>query len=83
MPTLHVRLLGDFLLLADDVPITTFEMPRLQSLLAYLLLHHDAPQVRSHLAFVLWPDSTDAQAHANLRNILHHVRHALHGPAPG
>ena len=78
MPTLHVRLLGDFLLLADDVPITTFEMPRLQSLLAYLLLHHDAPQVRSHLAFVLWPDSTDAQAHANLRNILHHVRHALH-----
>src|SRR5437667_11949496 len=52
-------------------------MPRLQSLLAYLLLHRSTPQGRSHLAFALWPDSTDAQAHTNLRNLVHKLRQAL------
>src|SRR5262249_43485914 len=35
------------------------------------------PQSRSHLAFLLWPDSTDAQAHTNLRNLIHKLRQAL------
>jgi DNA-binding SARP family transcriptional activator len=51
--------------------------PRLQSLLAYLLLHRDAPQSRAHLAFLFWPESTEAQAQTNLRNLLYHLRHAL------
>src|SRR5579859_5622671 len=76
-PTLHIHLLGDFLLLADDSPVTTLQVPRLQSLLAYLVLHRTAPQERSHLAFLLWPDSTDAQAHVNLRKALHHLRQTL------
>ncbi|HEY5004969.1 MAG TPA: AAA family ATPase, partial [Ktedonobacteraceae bacterium] len=50
---------------------------RLQSLLAYLLLHRHAPQNRSHLAFLLWPDSTEAQAHTNLRKLLYQLRQAL------
>jgi len=50
---------------------------RQQSLLAYLLLHRDAPQARHHLAFLFWPDSTEMQALTNLRNLLHHLRHAL------
>src|SRR6266436_1037610 len=70
-------LLGDFLLLLEDAPVTTVDWPRLQSLLAYLVLHAAAPQSRTHLAFLLWPDSTEAQAHTNLRHLLHRLRRAL------
>ena len=76
-PTLHMHLLGDFSLVAGEAPVTTGVVPRLQSLLAYLVLHSGAPQDRSHLAFLLWPDSTEAQAHTNLRKLLHHLRQAL------
>lgn len=58
-------------------PLRTLESPRLQSLLAYLLLYRNAPQKRQHLAFVLWPDSTEAQARTNLRQLLHHLRRAI------
>jgi DNA-binding SARP family transcriptional activator len=75
--TLHVRLLGDFRLDYGDEPVTSVNTPRLQSLLAYLVLHLDAPQPRYHLAFILWPDSTEAQALTNLRNLLYHLRRAL------
>ncbi|HEX4714610.1 MAG TPA: BTAD domain-containing putative transcriptional regulator [Ktedonobacteraceae bacterium] len=77
IPTLRISLLGDFLLVVDDKPVTALAVPRLQSLLAYLLLHRDAPQDRSHLAFLLWPDSTEAQAHTNLRKLLYQLRQAL------
>src|SRR5262249_49363525 len=30
-----------------------------------------------HIAFLFWPDSTDAQARTNLRQLLHHLRSAL------
>src|SRR5437773_12026626 len=62
IPTLHIHLLGDFLLVSGDTPVTTVNVARLQSLLAYLVLHLTAPQARSHLAFLLWPDSDEAQS---------------------
>src|SRR5262245_29408239 len=77
VPNLHIRLLGDFLLVSGDTPITSINSPRLQSLLAYLLLHRHAPQDRSHLAFLLLPDSTEAQAHSSLRQLLFQLRRAL------
>ncbi|MBV9613894.1 MAG: AAA family ATPase, partial [Ktedonobacteraceae bacterium] len=77
IPPLHIHLLGDFLLVSGDIPVTTITVPRLQSLLAYLLLHRDTPQNRSHLAFLLWPDSTEAQAHTNLRKLLYQLRQAF------
>ena len=77
IPTLHIHLLGDFLLVSGDTPVTTVTIPRLQSLLAYLLLHRTTPQDRSHLAFLLWPDSTEAQAHTNLRKLLYQLRQSL------
>lgn len=77
IPTLHIHLLGDFLLLSEDTPVLTINSPRLQSLLAYLVLHRAAPQDRSHLAFLLWPDSTEARAHSSLRKLLHQLRQAL------
>ncbi len=74
---LSVALLGDFSIWYDGAPITEVDTPRLQSLLAYLMLHRDAPQSRAHLAFLFWPDTTEAQARTNLRNLLHHLRRAL------
>ena len=34
--TLRIRLLGEFVLLANDMPISGLDVPRLRSLLAYL-----------------------------------------------
>ncbi|MBI3943358.1 MAG: hypothetical protein HY326_10130, partial [Chloroflexi bacterium] len=77
MGALHIQLLGDFRLRHDDTPLTGVDTPRLQSLLAYLLLHREAAQSRHHLAFLFWPDSTEAQALANLRKLLFLLRQAL------
>jgi len=76
-PALHIQLLGDFRLVYDSTPVTSVNTARLQSLLAYLVLHRNAPQPRHHVAFLFWPDSTEAQAHTNLRNLLHLLRQAL------
>ncbi len=75
--TLRIRLLGDFILLANDLPTSLLDVPHLQSLLAYLALHRGVPQARSRIAYMLWPDSTDAQAHTNLRNLLFRLRLTL------
>src|SRR5215467_7570921 len=75
--TLHIRLLGEFSLASGETPLTGVDWPRLQSLLAYLVLHHNAPQSRTHLASLLWLDSTETQAHSNLRTLLFRLRQAL------
>jgi predicted ATPase/DNA-binding SARP family transcriptional activator len=80
LPALEIHILGDFRLVYAGQLVTSVSSPRLQSLLAYLVLHRAAPQSRRHLAFLLWPDSTEAQARTNLRYLLHQLRQAL--PAP-
>src|SRR4051812_4389599 len=50
---------------------------RLQSLLAYLLLHRNSPHARQHLAFLFWPDANEAHARANLRKALYELRRLL------
>ncbi len=75
--TLHIRLLGDFSLIYADRQVTGLNSMRLQSLLAYLVLHRDVPQQRQHLAFLFWPDTTEAQARNNLRQLLHQLRQAF------
>ena len=77
MQVLRVHLLGEFRLYHGDQSVTTLNRARLQSLLAYLVLHRHAPQLRSHLASLFWPDTSEAQARTNLRNLLHALRHAL------
>src|SRR5213596_3748765 len=77
MPTLHLRLLGDFNLLYADQQVTSLNTTRLRSLFAYLVLHRDVPQQRQHLAFLFWPDATEAQARNNLRQLLHQLRQAF------
>lgn len=74
---LHIRLLGEFALRRGREPVGSFDSPRLQSLLACLLLHGDAPQSRERIAFRLWPDSTEGQAKTNLRQLVHQLRRRL------
>lgn len=75
--TLHIRLLGEFRLAYDNRPLEAILPPRAQSLLAYLLINRTAPQPRQRLAFLFWPDSSEAQARTNLRKQVHQLRHAL------
>ena len=77
MPTLYLRLLGDFSLIYADQQVTSLNTVRLQSLLTYLVLHRDVPQQRQHLAFLFWPDTTETQARNNLRQLLHQLRQAF------
>ncbi|MDQ3677047.1 MAG: AAA family ATPase [Actinomycetota bacterium] len=76
-PTLHIRLLGGFGLSLENRPLTTVDAPRLQSLLAHLVLHRDTRQPRERLAFLFWPDSEESQSRTNLRQALHLLRRAL------
>ncbi len=82
-PCLRIRLLGEFRIDYDGAPVDGLTRPRCQALLAYLLLHRDAPQSRRHLAFLLWPDSSEAQALTNLRHVLHDLQAALPDPDEG
>lgn len=74
---LHLRLLGSTDLRLGVQRLGPLDSARAESLLAYLLLHRDAPQPRQRLAFLLWPGSTERQAHTNLRKVLHTLRHTL------
>src|SRR5690348_8569648 len=64
-PTLAIRLFGALDLRLGEVALPPLDSARAESLLAYLLLHREAPQARQRLAFLLWPDSTEAQARTN------------------
>lgn len=77
MATLSIQLLGTFQICLDGQPLPDFDQRRQQLLLAYLLLHRHAPLSRTHLAFTLWPDSTDNQALGNLRRELSKLRRRL------
>ncbi|MFL5803257.1 MAG: BTAD domain-containing putative transcriptional regulator [Roseiflexaceae bacterium] len=77
VPMLHIQFLGGFRLRLDDTPVTALDHPRLQALLAYLVLRRAMPQTRQQLAFLLWPDSSETQARTNLRTLLHRLRQAL------
>jgi DNA-binding SARP family transcriptional activator len=76
----EVRLLGQPRVLVEGRPVAAFASPRLLSLLAFLVFHRQAPVRRQRVAFLFWPDSTESQAHTNLRQALHNLRRALPEP---
>lgn len=76
-PHLHIQLLGEFRLSVDEHPLDTLYQPRLQALMAYLLLHRHAPQPRQQIAFSFWPDSSEQQAYTNLRKLFFQLRRVL------
>ncbi len=76
-PLARARVLGRFDLSLDGVQVPPLESARAESLLAFLVLHQNTATSRQHLAFLLWPDSTEAQARTNLRHLLHTLRRRL------
>jgi DNA-binding SARP family transcriptional activator/predicted ATPase len=76
VPQFRIQVFGAFQVSCGAQPITAINTNRLQSLLAYLILH-EGPQQRERLAFQLWPESSDSQARTNLRQLLHNLRRAL------
>jgi DNA-binding SARP family transcriptional activator/predicted ATPase len=71
---LRVTLLGAFRIVADGHMVSEIRQSRQHALLAYLMLHPEHPHARQELAFRFWPDSSERQAHANLRYLLHQLR---------
>ena len=74
LPQLKACLLGGFSLFVDGRPQENVNQPQQQSLLAYLMTHTQTPQLRKHVAFLFWPDSSENRAYANLRGALHKLR---------
>src|SRR5437868_4943556 len=74
---MRVNLFGNLRISFAGHPVTAVNTNRLHSLIAYLILHGDAPQPRERLAFMLWPSSGESQARTNLRQLLHHLKRAL------
>jgi DNA-binding SARP family transcriptional activator len=73
--SLEVKLLGDVGVVLNGQRLPGFDSLRLQRLLAFLSLGdvHN----RAHLAYEMWPDSSETQALGNLRKLLHDLRREL------
>ena len=76
-PIARIQVLGRFDLSLGGVRVPPLESARAESLLAFLLLNRHTAASRQHLAFLLWPDSTEAQARTNLRHLVHTLRSRL------
>jgi DNA-binding SARP family transcriptional activator/predicted ATPase len=74
---MRISLFGNLRISFAGRPVTAINTNRLQSLIAYLILHADIAQPRERLAFILWPASSESQARTNLRQLLHHLKRAL------
>ncbi|HEY0394159.1 MAG TPA: AAA family ATPase [Candidatus Elarobacter sp.] len=74
---LQVRLFGHPRIALDGVPASGAARPKVVPLLAYLLLHRDAPRARRQVANALWPDASEEDARANLRRHLNYLQNLL------
>lgn len=74
LPTFSIFLLGSFQVYYGEMALADRFKPRLQALVAYLLLHRNTPVSRQQLAFHFWPDSTEARARANVRKLVYRLR---------
>ena len=79
--SLHVSLFGEFALVNNDGAPNpgALSRPRVQELMAWLLLHADGGGSRGACAAALWPTSSEAQARTNLRREWHALVGAI-GP---
>ncbi len=77
IPSLEIRLLGEYTVALAGSTIHDLDTARLQALLAYLVLNRGAPQPRQRIAFLFWPETSDSQAQTNLRQLLHTLRKRL------
>lgn len=70
----HLRLLGDFALIAADGRSISVTNRRARALLAYLALEPEHAAPRERIAGLLWSDRGDSQARASLRQCLLELR---------
>ncbi len=78
---LHLRLFGAFDAQINGCPLPRLRSRKGQELLTLLVLRQGRYTERTWLASVLWPESTESQALANLRLSLTDLRKALGGEA--
>jgi predicted ATPase len=74
---IDISLLGEIRVALDSSVVVALRSPRAMALLGFLLVHRGAPQRREYVAGQFWPDSSQAQARANLRRELHSLRSGL------
>ena len=74
---LQIGFLGGFQLCYNGKTVTSVNTPRMQQLLAYLILHRTTQLSRRTPAFLFWSNSSEKQAYTNLRNLLFQMRRAL------
>ncbi len=79
---LRIHLLGYPQIFNDNVPLPPPTPNKVFVLWAYLLLNGRRPIPRDHLAYTLWPDTTEPNARANLRRHLHLLRKYLPDAPP-
>lgn len=72
----ELKLLGTPQILRNGQPITTLSAAKSQALLFYLAVT-GRPHSRLALAELFWPEKSEADALANLRQALYHLRNAL------
>lgn len=77
---LRIHLLGNPQIFAADEPAPLPSPAKAFLLWAYLLLKRARPVLREQLAYVIWPDESEAEARANLRRHLHLLRKQLPTP---
>lgn len=75
-----ISLFGRFLVKKDDLILAGFEGAKVQELFCYLLLYHDRPHHREHLATVLWPEQAAAPSKKYLRKTLWQLQSNLISP---
>lgn len=74
---LRIILFGNFEIISGENSIGEIDTPRQQEFLTFLLLNRDRAITRRQLSYLIWLDSSEKQAKANLRNLLHTVRKNL------
>lgn len=77
MARLAITLLGTFQATLDGAPLHEFESDKARALLAYLAVEADQLHRREALAGLLWPDSDESAARANLRRVLSNLRRVI------
>ena len=81
MPTLTVRLLGQFSVFRDEQVVAVAAASKVPELLAYLLLQRDRTHAREALDDLLWPDGATGQPRKQLRQALWRLQSALSWPS--
>jgi ABC-type oligopeptide transport system substrate-binding subunit/DNA-binding SARP family transcriptional activator len=77
MPALRLFLLGQLDIRHDGQQLPTPPTVKSQSLLAYLALHRERPQLRERLAELFWGDRPERRGRRSLATALWHIRRLL------